>query len=236
MKNKFKLSFCLLLFAFSLQAQQRNFKLGLRFAPGLSMTRVQDINSSDFIKVTNGASKFRFSGGLAGDFYFARNYAFYSGFWYTAQNAGIKVDFDSSGTAESMETAVNIQTIQIPVSLKFFTNEVATDAKLYFVVGGSGSLHIKKIETNQIAKINSSRIKVSNAPDAYTLGDLGLLLGGGIEYRLGDATSVFGGITYSRGLTNIASKDGPIMVKGRSSSSLYDVNMGMICLEMGIYF
>jgi hypothetical protein len=125
--------------------------------------------------------------------------------------------------------------MHIPFALKLFTNEIATDAKLYFTIGGTGNLAIKKVESKAFSGIGDKFTKTM-APDAYTIGDVGLLLGAGVEYRLGDATALFGGITYNRGLTGVASKKGPIGFMGKESGDLYDISLGLICLEMGIYF
>lgn len=236
MKNPVKLSFLLILLASALHAQDNRFKLGLRFAPGISQTRVQDLNDQDNAVFSAGSASLRFSAGLSGDFFFGRNYAFYSGLWYSVNNARLKAAFDSAGKSGSAESAVNIQTVQIPAALKLFTNEIATDARIYFLVGGTATLAIKKVDSEPFSAVGENRFSRNLARDAYSLGDVGLLLGAGVEYRLGDATTLFGGLTYNRGLSDMASKSGPISYRGKQARELYDISLGLICLEMGIYF
>jgi hypothetical protein len=235
MLKKICISFLLVFSAHLVRAQQGKFKLGLRFAPGLAQTRVQDMNESDSANFSSASPGLRFSAGISGDFYFGRNYAFYTGLWYTVTNSGIKAEFNQGGNVAMAESFVNIQNIQIPVALKLFTNEIATDAKLYFTIGGAGNLAIKKVESRAFTNTGGKFTKTA-APDAYSFGDVGLLLGAGVEYKLGDATALFGGLTYNRGLTGVASKKGPIGFKGKDSGDLYDISLGLICLEMGIYF
>lgn len=241
MTNKLKLFILLFFVAGSVAAQQGRFKLGLRFAPGVSMTRVEDSDKSDPFEFSSSAAGVRFSAGVSGDFYFGRNYAVYSGIWYTNMKSGIKGSYTpAAGSKSTVVSEANIQNIQIPAALKFFTNEIATDAKLYFVIGGTGSIAIKKIDIADDA-ITGDKFIRNDAADAYTIGDVGLLAGAGVEYRLGESTSLYGGLSYNRGFADVATKKGPVNVNPQSgkdyeAASLYNISLSMISLEMGVYF
>jgi hypothetical protein len=219
----------------TLNAQDSRFKLGLRFAPGISSTRVEDLDDTDYRAFTANSSALRFSAGLSGDFFFGRNYAFYSGLWFTVMNANIKGVFDSTGLKGAANSDMNIQYLQIPVALKLFTNEIATDARLYFIVGGTGSIAIKKAELDFTSDV-PDKFKNPDPADAYSILDAGLLLGAGVEYRLGEATSVFGGLSYNRGLLNVSSKSGPLGWRNTNVTDRYNVSLGIFSLEMGVYF
>lgn len=238
MMKKGFLFFCCLFSILITQAQESRFKLGLRFAPGISSTRVEDLDDSDFRSFSAGSNSLRFSAGISGDFYFGRNYAFYSGLWFTVMNAGVKGSFQDGINTGSAESSINLQYLQVPVALKLFTNEIATDIKLYFTVGGTGSVAIKKSYSESFKLDGPAAFfeKPDDPSNAYSFGDVGLLLGVGAEYRLGEATSVFGGISYNRGLLNISSDSGPIKWTNANVSDKYSVSLGIFSLEMGIYF
>jgi hypothetical protein len=234
MKNNLLYSILLVLAPVLTQAQDGKFKLGLRFAPGISMSRVQDLDETDQVTWGASSSGLRFSAGLTGDFYFGRNYAFYTGIWYTVMKAGLEASFDSAGTKSSATSDVNLQYLQVPLALKLFTNEIAPDVKLYFVVGGTASLALKEIAVSY--KDEAAKFQKAALGKGYSVGDFGLLLGAGAEYRLGENTTLFGGISYNRGLLNVPSAKGALIWRGKEVDGLYDMNLSQINLEMGIKF
>jgi hypothetical protein len=234
MKNKLLYGLILMLSPVLAQAQDSKFKLGLRFAPGISMSRVQDLDETDQVTWAAGSSGVRFSAGLTGDFYFGRNYSFYTGVWYTVMKAGLEANFDSSGTKSAAASVINIQYLQVPLALKLFTNEIATDVKLYFVVGGTASLALKEIAISN--KNENQKFQKAALGKGYSIGDFGLLLGAGAEYRLGENTTLFGGISYNRGLLNVPSVKGPLIWRNKEVDGLYDMNLSQLNLEMGIKF
>ena len=235
MKNKAILSFLLLLSTSIAFAQEGKFKLGLRFAPSLSSTRVQDLNDKDDVSFSGSPSGLRFSAGLTGDFYFGRNYSFYTGVWYSVMKSGLRAEY-TEPTAKfksNAESITNLQYLQIPLALKLFTNEVATDVKLYFVVGGTGGINIQE---KKISYKDDTKLFTEPAlGKGYSFGDVGLLLGAGAEYRLGESTTLFGGLSYNRGLLNVPSAKGPL-VWNKDAAELYDLSLNQISLEMGIKF
>ena len=235
MKNKAILSFLLLLSTSITFAQDGKFKLGLRFAPSLSSVRVQDLNDQDEVSFSGSPSGLRFSAGLTGDFYFGRNYSFYTGVWYSVMKSGLQASYTDPITKNktNAESITNLQYLQIPLALKLFTNEVATDVKLYFVVGGTGAINIQE---KKISYKDDTKLFTEPAlGKGYSFGDVGLLLGAGAEYRLGESTTLFGGLSYNRGLLNVPSANGPLGA-GQSAAKLYDLSLNQISLEMGIKF
>jgi hypothetical protein len=235
MKNKAILSFLLLLSTSITFAQDGKFKLGLRFAPSLSSINVQDLSEKDDLAFSGSSSGLRFSAGLSGDFYFGRNYSFYTGVWYSVMKSGIKAEYTNpiSKNKSNAESITNLQYLQIPLALKLFTNEVAPDVKLYFVVGGTAGIKIQEKKVSYKDETNSFIEPALGK--GYSFGDVGLLLGAGAEYRLGESTTVFGGFSYNRGLLNVPSAKGPLGA-GKNSAELYDLSLNQISLEMGIKF
>ena len=114
-------------------------------------------------------------------------YMFSSGLVYLPKRAAFK-DSDLG-----VEEEYKVQYLQIPATLKLFTNEVAPDFKVFFQVGGG--LEIKVFDESEdptFTTINS-----------FNPIDFSVILGTGVEYRAGLSTTLFGGISYQRGLSNV---------------------------------
>jgi len=236
MKNNSILTFLLLLILgnFQSNAQDSKFRLGIRFAPNLAMTRVLDVKEDDGIKFENNGVGLRFSAGLTGDFYFGKNYSFYTGLWYSVQRAGIKFS-DADGT--SGKAIHNLQYVQIPVALKLFTNEIATDTKLYFVLGSTLGLKIDEKEKEwEVSGPNGRGFSKPGAGNSYSYFDAGLLLGAGAEMQMGENTILFGGLSYNRGLVNVQSDKGSFNDKGKKASDSFKITNSLLSLEVGIKF
>jgi len=236
MKNNAILAFLLLGLGFTAKAQDSKFRLGIRFAPNLAMTRVLDVKDNDGISFENNSLGLRFSAGLTGDFYFGKNYSFYTGLWYSVQRAGVK--FSQAGDI-SGKAVHNLQYVQVPIALKLFTNEIATDTKLYFVLGGTAGLKINEKELEWEISENaksSGDFSKPGAGNAYSYLDAGLLLGAGAEMQMGENTTLFGGLSYNRGLVNIQSDRGPFNDPDKKSADFFKVTTSLLSLEIGIKF
>ncbi len=154
-------------------------------------------------------SGLNFSAGINADFYFGQNYAFATGLWYTGKRLGVKeiITRRVDGVLENSETISvnNNQYLQIPVTLKLFTNEVASDMRVFFQLGG---LLDFKLSEN-LKTWNSTVGERKPKDNAYNPLGISLYLGSGVEYQMGENTVLFGGLSYQRKLTNSLSKSGP---------------------------
>jgi hypothetical protein len=239
MKNKVLFYFLLLFLSFRVYAQDSKFKLGIRFAPNISATRVIDTDEKDGFDFESDGAGVRFSAGLTGDFYFSKNTSFYTGIWYTVNRSSQK--FKTNGLLGNLSgsSSYNIQYVQIPVALKLFTNEIATDMKLYFVLGGTLGLKInekdKEWKVDQ-ALTDSEIVSKPGTGNGYTYVDVGLLAGAGVEYQMGENTIAYGGLSYNRGLTSVQSKKGPFMLDDKDAKSAYRIGLSLISLEVGLKF
>jgi len=241
MKNNTILVFLLLIAGFRLSAQDSKFRLGIRFAPNIALTRVLDVKEDDKISFESNGVGVRFSAGLTGDFYFGKNYSFYTGIWYTTQRAGVK--FTTESPTISGQSIHNLQYVQVPIALKLFTNEIATDTKLYFVLGGTLGVKINEKEKEWKLDVGNSGLTAEDLifskpgiNNSYSNFDAGLLLGAGAEMQMGENTTLFGGLSYNRGLVNIQSNKGPFNHPNKKASDFYKVNTGIISLEVGVKF
>lgn len=239
MKKNFLILFACMFFSFSASAQ--GFKLGLRFAPNIAMNSVED-KLTDSVDFSNDGAAIRYSAGLIGDFFFAENYAFSTGFWYTVKRSGININRTDTRIGGTHHVVSNLNYIQIPVSLKLYTNEIAEDIKMYFQVGGTlgvktGEKQLKFEPKPAITGEDAPEIKKPDNPSGYSGLDFGLLLAAGAEMRMGENTNLFGGISFNRGLINSISKKGPFNYPdlGNVRSRVANIN-SLLSLEVGLKF
>ena len=162
-------------------------KLGLKFAPVIASNRVTNDNVTNI----NDKSTLLMSFGLVVDKHLLDNYFISTGLIYIPKRASFS---DNIGSPN--KESYKIQYLQLPVTLKLFTNEVAPDMKVYFQLG------------------TGIEFKIHDEPEegGYVLVekfeplDLSILLGAGLEYKLSLDTRVFGGVSYQRGLINTLKK------------------------------
>ncbi|GAB4241028.1 MAG: hypothetical protein Tsb0034_17810 [Ekhidna sp.] len=158
-------------------------RLGLKLAPVIASNRA----TNDAQSVDNDGSNFKLSIGLIVDQPLSDSYYLSSGLVYIPKQAAFR-------TADNqIREQYTLQYLQIPATLKLFTNEIAPDMKVFFQVGGGID------------------IKVFDEPDdpdnvaitKFNPLDISVILGSGVEYRAGINTTIFAGISYQRGLANV---------------------------------
>lgn len=205
------LIFACVLFAFPSFSQV---KIGLQASPSLSFNRVRNEGPVDgFTPDGVGA---RILAGIIADYGFQQNYYVSSGLFFVPKRVAIRRE-GANGSAET--ELYRLHYLQIPATLKLFTNEVALDTRVYFQVGLT--LDVKILEDN-----------ISESPeyvDRFRPVDSSVLLGAGAEYRVGYNTILFGGLTYRRGLANVI----------RNANAVADgiiVKNDMLSLDLGIKF
>lgn len=206
----------LLFFLFTLLALQTahaQSKVGIKFSPTLSTNRVNDV--SDGISYDENGVGGRFIFGPVLDLFITENYYFSTGLLYAPKRVGVTVTPPTGATAEE---AYKLQYLQIPATLKLFTNELALDTRVYFQLGGLFELKISDKPSEETYQYI----------EGFRLFDLGVHLGTGVEYRVGYNTLLFGGIYYNRGLINVVTKtlgDADINIKN-----------DLLGLEFGVKF
>lgn len=170
-------------------------EIGIKASGSIASNRV---TVSDRYNFDKDGSKARFGLGLVIDYFFGENYALGTGLMYNTKGGSVK--YATPDTSLVFKNDLNIQYLELPVTLKLFTNEVAPDVKIYFQLGGS-------LNTKLSAKVDDKRVINDEKTSKYfSRFEIGALAGAGAEWQLGQNTKVFGGFTYHRGLTNIDSK------------------------------
>jgi hypothetical protein len=231
---------------------QAQLKFGLKIAPTVAYSRVNDNSKQDVVetggtdgtdlKYTGDGAGIGFSGGLILDYYLKPNYAVSSGVLYTVKKAN--VDGGALGTINW-----NLQLIQIPVTMKLYTNELIPDMKLYFQLGGCLDFVIAQKQKD--FKPKPPVVAFDGAP--FRAFDASIIRGAGVEYRVAESTTLFGGFSYNRGLLNMITNYGAFNENNLSEAALgtlvsreggkiskatdrYSLRMDMVSLDLGVKF
>jgi hypothetical protein len=189
-------------------------KIGLRLAPNFSSTSVN--SSGVYAGFKPGSTGFRLMFGPNFDFFFQENYAFSTGLWYNVKASNIKAP-----TGE--EAKFNVQYLTIPATIKLYTNEITTDVRIYFQVGGTIDIKLSEKSKNDVGKLFSDGKKI------YRPINVGPYLGVGAELVLSTSNTVFAGINYSRGV--IANFNDNV-----GDNSSIKTQTGQLALEIGLKF
>ena len=191
-------------------------KIGLKFSPLLSLNQVELISNS--LDVENASAKARFSLGLIVDKPFSDTYYFSTGLIIMPKRVGIDITPENGGTFPNTFEAYNLQYLQIPLTLKLFTNEIQPDLSIFFQVGGAFEIKVDDRPKDEdyvlIEKFNPF--------------DLAAMLGAGAEYRVGINTVLFGGFSYQQGLINV--------VNNAQDDMDLTIKNAVITFDLGIKF
>jgi len=200
---------------------QQKYKIGLKVTP-LMFAWNRVVDPSEFAKISDGI-KPRFGAGVFFDYFFkgGENYAFSTGVSYAIKGGGIRYDWEDVTQPFMVEdenikpggtknTRFVLQYIEIPVSVKLYTNEISTDMKLYFQVGISGNVLISARIDNKktILKYDSTKTGADSTSSFKLTKNIfpieaSLVFSTGIELQMGENTYFFTGFTLNHGLTNI---------------------------------
>lgn len=163
--------------------------LSLKFAPLISSNRI-NFSSATFDVERDGTNP-KLSLGLLVDKVLTDTYSFSTGLVYLPK--GISIVAQENGGGLSFAESYRLQYLQIPLTFKLFTNEVSPGLKVYFQVGGGLEILIN----------NEPEDDDNVIIEDFNFLDFSVLLGGGVEYKLGASTILYGGLSYQRGLLDV---------------------------------
>jgi Outer membrane protein beta-barrel domain len=222
MKNRFLILIFLLL-PFAMQAQsvsEKTFSLGFTTSPNFGWMTFP----SEQVPVTSSEGlRTGFSYGVLGDFAFSSNYYFSTAFTVTSINANTKTPEFNDGAEIGVKTAAyKLQYIEIPLTLKLKSNE-HNNKRFYGQFGLSTDV---KISAKQDYDFKAPNGAFSSAKNADISGDintfrLGLLFGGGAEWKLDDNLHLLTGVSYNNGLTDV------LDTKEKAKNSYFTINLGV---------
>lgn len=175
-------------------AQDSSIKLGLKLAPAFGSSRI--LLDDPSVTIDSDGSPLKMTFGLVVDKELAENYVLSSGLIYMPRQIGISLNNEGTfpDPLNSSED-YKLQYLQIPATIKLFTNEVSPDMRIMFQLGMA--LEFKLYEEVE------QDLPEQEAIDSFQPFNIPLILGMGMEYRAGVNTVLFGGLSYQRGLTNV---------------------------------
>ena len=190
-------------------------KIGFRFSPGFIINNVE--SSKNFRGFASNGVNVRPSLGPVVDMYITDKYAFSTGVWYTVKSVNytmhgnfydnelFKMNPLTSDEVRGTGANFNLQYLQLPLTLKIFSDQIVQDTPIFLQFGGTLDLKIaeKALDKSRNALFQYQE-RLAASQSIFGLGDVGLLIGIGGEKSInrgGDA--IFFGIQYQRGLTEI---------------------------------
>lgn len=217
--KKLLLALCCLLMSSAAFAQ---WEMGIQLSPTVAFNRVLAPSGFEFEPMN---PKTHFGGGLIADYFFGQNYAFSTGLLYTSKGAGVTYK-DTRQVQPQRTDEFGIQYLQLPATLKFFTNDIATDTRLYFQAGGS-------LDFRTSAKVNDKKLDDDDRKYTthFNLMDVTALFGFGAEKQMGESTKVFGGLSYHRGLIDIDD-----YYEEQFSNKTIEIKNTYVALDLGLKF
>lgn len=227
--NRLLIAACVMAFSFFFsQTASAQVEIGVRVAPSVSSQR---ITARDEYNLDNDGSKLNLGVGLVVDYFFGANYAFGTGLMYNTKGAKIAYDHtftDGSGgtTRISGRDKIGLQYLEIPLTVKLFTNEIAPATKMYFQVGPS-------LNTLLGARFNGEKVDASGDKftKRFSTFEVDILVGAGIERQLGQSTKLIAGLSYHRGLTDVDK-----YYEKRLSDKKIELRNSTVALDLGIKF
>ena len=177
-------------------------EIGLKISPSITNLRA---DSPDGDELTDANSKISLGGGLIVDYFFGQNYAFSTGLELVGKGGKVSYFDGRSGTGNGQryEQKIGVQYLQVPLTVKLFTNDVATDTKVYFQLGGALGGAIAGRVNGDKYYVDPTTAERTKAVKHVIIPDANLRLGAGIERQLGQSTKMLVGVSYHRGLLNV---------------------------------
>ncbi len=174
-------------------------QIGVKASPTITFNRWT--SNSDSIAITNSRDDTRFTFGLVADFELKENYFFSTGLLYSLR----KLSFDAVNlnTLEVDSEQYTLEYLEIPVTLKLFTNDVGVDSKIYFQPGFTLDFLVNWKGINK----NDTRITALNFFDSS------FYVGAGYDRKIGVSNSFFVGLFYQRGLVNLMNENPEVDLK-----------------------
>jgi len=221
MKKYFLLLLTVLMWAKGFSMNER-IRLGLFVSPGVSWMKPMGS------EIHNGVPGFGLQYGLKVEYFFKdQNYAFSTGLFGGIGDGGLKGrdTLTSLNNGKSVLEKYNTNNLILPCYLKLKTNPFKEKFRLYGEVGfqlvfnvsaranfsssilpppGSGSLQIVPVTIDKENVLRNGNEVQELIPNFhYNIFDFRLSAGGGVEYAVGEKTSVFFAIHYNNGFVNI---------------------------------
>ena len=198
----------------------RNFKIGLKLAPGIAWLKPNSENLS------NQGAKLGFSYGLVSEFYFTENYGIATGIDVSYNGGHLQDKTESLGNLDDMK--YKLQYIEIPFTLKMKTKEYGYLS--YFGQFGIGtSYNLKAVANKKYSNLDPAHPAPADVIDKNVTGDdirmfrSSFIIAIGAEYSLTGNTRAFASLGFNNGLTNIMKLN-----KNKAVNNYVSLNLGIL--------
>ena len=185
------------------QAASAQVEIGLKISPSVNYFRASSQNTG----FQGDGAKIGFGGGVFLDYFFGENYAFNTGLFLTGKGGTYSYNekvFSPGGSPVPVSQKLGIDYVEVPLTIKLFTNEVATDTRLFFQVGPSVAIPVgARINGDKFYNDPYNNNASTKALDHVFGVDVNILGSIGAEYQLGKSTKALFGISYHHGLIDI---------------------------------
>jgi hypothetical protein len=219
---------------FAQSGSSRSVKFGFKFSPCVSYARVIDKDDKDGIDFKRGGSSVKMVVGPYIDFGLNENVTFTTGLWYSPRSVVLSGKYtDAFGNSSTSTSQYNLQYLMVPLYFKFYTNEITSGMKIYFTLGGSFDIKLveKKNGDDNLGLLEAAK---GEGRALFNYIDASTLVGTGVEYNLKDVLTIFGGISYNRGLVNTVN---PILeINGNKPYQHIAIKNNLISLDLGVKF
>lgn len=210
--KKYVLLGCLLLSPLRASAEGQ---FGIELSPSISFGRVY---TSPDNKGFGGASVSLASKvGFLFDYAFRDNYFVSTGLLLSFQQISIR------NPQHNLDEEHALHYLQCPIGLKLYTSEVTLDTRLYVKFGGIFQILINHRNTHLPESVDDAFMQ------AFRRWGIAGTLGIGAEYDLSLTTSLFAGISYQLGLTNVVTehRNDPPAPQLTGYSDLISIDVGL---------
>lgn len=216
MKKILPFLFALLLAVPYVQADSPRFIFGMKASPNISWHRPE---TRGFER--NGAT-IGFSYGLIADYVFAENYAISSGMHILHTGGKLKYDYRrEDNVIVDKRREYSLRYLEFPLTIKLRTEEIGYVT--YYGQFGLGLGFNTKAEADESIPQPDGRIDTGQGLDIsdeirFVRG--AMIVGAGVEYRLGRRTSFKGGLVFNNGFSNVLKMENPYDINSPTPSSM----------------
>jgi len=200
----------------------RPFRFGLTASPSIAWFKPE---TNDY---SSKGSILGFSYGLVGDFHLGEFYAVSTGLniTYAGGKLGFIERIPDVGITD-LERDYRLQYLELPVAIKMHTPQIG-----YFTYYGKFGLapgvNLKSTAKDTYVSGNIFTVEYDNKRNT-PLFRAALIVGLGTEYSFGGRTSVFGGLTYNNGFSNVLKGRNQLTsVKPNAMSNYVMINLGVL--------
>ena len=209
------LCLAILFTCFSAYGQTQDYQIGIKIGPSFSgvKTKTEGTNTT----VDRDGTSVKFLLGAFVDLPFKENYFFHAGINYASKATKISVSDGSFAGGLPIMEGYNHESIQVPLLLKLYTNEVLLDTKFFFNFG----------LVPEILLSSSDEAPTNLLIEDFKGFDVSGNFGGGIEYGIGVNTSVYAGLNYYMGFLNQVKIQNLTFDEFTLKSTLFSLEVGI---------